>query len=219
MPVRVKICGIRSADIMRAALNAGADDVGLVFFAKSPRHVSLADATALANMARGRSRIVALTVDAADTALEHIMREVRPDVLQLHGTETPERCRAIKARWQVQIMKAIGVATADDALRALAYKGVVDLVLFDAKPPKDATLPGGNGVTFDWTMLSDVGAQMPFMLSGGLTPASVGDAIAATGAQAVDVSSGVETSPGVKDGDLIQRFIAAAKRTSAFHRH
>ena len=211
MTTRVKICGIKTADIMRAALAAGADDVGLVFFPKSPRHVSVAEARSLADIARGRARVVVLTVDPSDTTLNEIVSVVRPDIVQLHGCETAERCRAVKARWPVQVMKAIGVGIAADVERALHYAGAVDLVLFDAKPPKDAALPGGNGVTFDWSMLAGAGLPMPFMLSGGLTPDNVAEAIRVTGATAVDVSSGVERTPGLKDAVLIQRFISAAK--------
>ena len=212
MATRVKICGIKSADIMRAALEAGADAVGLVFFGKSPRNVSFAEAVALAEIARGRARIVVvLTVDADDALLDQIVREVRPGLLQLHGRETPERCRGIKARWDVPVMKAIGVGAVGDAARALDYVPVADRVLLDAKPSIDAALPGGNGLAFDWAMIADVAAKVPFMLSGGLTPMNVAEAIRVTGACAVDVSSGVESAPGVKDAGLIRAFVAAAK--------
>lgn len=219
MMVRVKICGIKSADIMRVALDAGADDVGLVLFAKSPRNVGLREAAALADIARARAGIVVLSVDPGDAMIDEVMREVRPDLLQLHGDETPERCREIKARWPVAVMKAIGVGSAADAERALNYLGAVDLVLFDAKPPKSAVLPGGNGVAFDWSVLAAVSARVPFMLSGGLTPDNVAEAIRATGAVAVDVSSGVESAPGVKDAGMIRRFIAAAKASIAQTSH
>jgi phosphoribosylanthranilate isomerase len=211
MTTRVKICGIRTADVMQVALDAGADDVGLVFFGKSPRHVGLADAAALAAMARGRARIVALTVDADDALLADIVDGVRPDLLQLHGGETPERCAAIKARFGVAVMKAIGVGAATDIARAEDYLAAVDLILFDAKPLPGAQLPGGNGVAFDWSMLAGVAARIPYMLSGGLTVETVAAAIRATGARAVDVSSGVESAPGVKDARLIRAFVAAAK--------
>ena len=214
MTTRVKICGIRTADIMRAALDAGADDVGLVFFGKSPRNVSIAEAAALADIARGQARIVVLMVDADDALLDAIVGHVRPDLLQLHGTESVERCREIKRRWPVLIMKAIGVGVAADAERALDYVPVVDLILFDAKPPKDAALPGGNGAAFDWGMVAGVARKVPFMLSGGLTPGNVAEAIRRTGAQEVDVSSGVETAPGVKDAGLIRAFISAAKASA-----
>jgi len=208
---RVKICGIKSAEIMRSALGSGADDVGLVLFGKSPRNVSLDEAAALADQARGKARIVALTVDADDALLGAIARQVRPDLLQLHGRETPVRCRTIRQSWSIPVMKAIGVAVSADAERAFDYVAAVDLILFDAKPPKGADLPGGNGAVFDWSMIAGIGARLPFMLSGGLTPDNVAAAIRATGARAVDVSSGVERAPGVKDSGLIRAFIAAAK--------
>jgi phosphoribosylanthranilate isomerase len=213
MTTHVKICGITTADIMHVALDAGADYVGLVFFPKSPRNVGLSDAGALGEMARDRALIVALTVDADDSLLDDSGRKVRPDILQLHGHETPDRCRAIKSRWPaVQIMKAIGVATPQDVALATSYANAADLILFDAKPPKDSLIPGGNGVTFDWSMLDR--APRPFMLSGGLTPDNVAAAVRATGAHAVDVSSGVESAPGVKAANLVRRFIAAAKAPS-----
>lgn len=215
MTTRVKICGIKSADIMRAALDAGADYVGLVFFPRSPRFVAPVDAARLADLARGRARIVALVVDPTDALIDEIVRVVRPDMLQLHGHETPDRCREIKKRWPVAVMKAIGVGAPTDVARASDYAGSIDLVLFDAKPPKDAILPGGNGVPFDWTMLAGVSGRFDYLLSGGLTPENVAEAVRLTGARAVDVSSGVETAPGVKDAILIKRFITAAKSVSA----
>lgn len=211
MTTRVKICGIRSAEVMRAALEAGVDYVGLNFFASSPRYVTLADARALADIARGRARIVALVVDPDDATIDEIVRMVRPDVLQLHGRETPERCREVKARWPLEVMKVISVGGPADVARASDYADSVDLIMFDAKPPKDAVLPGGNGVPFDWTMLTGVSARLDYILAGGLTPDNVAEAIRWTGAKAVDVSSGVEQAPGVKDEVLIRRFIANAR--------
>ena len=210
MPARVKICGLSTPEAMESALAARADLVGLVFFPPSPRNVSVAEAVPLADFARGFSAIVALVVDADDALIDRIVGEVNPDLLQLHGTEPPERVADIRARWGKPVMKAIKVTTSSDAAVALAYKRAADLILFDAKPPKGAILPGGNGVAFDWAVLSDVREQVPFMLSGGLTPDNVAAAIAATGATVVDVSSGVESSPGVKNPDLIRRFIRAA---------
>ena len=211
MSVGVKICGIRSAEIMRAAVDAGADFVGLAFFANSPRNVSLAEAAALADIARGRATIVALMVDADDAAIDAIVRAVQPDILQLHGSETPERCAVIKARWATPIMKALGVASVADAERSLAYLAAADLILFDAKPPKGAVLPGGNGIAFDWSIIAPMTDRVPAMLSGGLTPANVAEAIRIAQVSAVDVSSGVETEPGVKDAALIRAFVNAAK--------
>lgn len=211
MPIGVKICGLRTPEAMAAALAAGADMVGLVFFPPSPRHVSLEAAAELARLARGRAKIVALTVDADDALLKAIVEAVKPDILQLHGSESPERVAAIRKRFGIAVMKAIKVATAEDAAVALDYAGKADLVLYDARPPKGAVLPGGNGVAFDWHALEGVREALPFMLSGGLNPANVALAIRATGATMVDVSSGVETAPGVKDNQLIAQFVSAVR--------
>ncbi len=211
MTVEVKICGLSTPETMRAALDAGADYVGLVFFPKSPRHVSLEVAASLADIARGRAGIVALLVDPDDDLVAAVTSSVRPDILQLHGAETPQRCAAIRKASGCRIMKVIKVATAADATAAFAFRGVADLILFDAKPPENAILPGGNGVAFDWTALDVVKGEVDWMLSGGLTVANVANAIRLTGARRVDVSSGVESAPGVKDAALIGAFIAAAK--------
>lgn len=214
MPTRTKICGLRSSDAMAAALAAGADMVGLVLFPPSPRSVTVAEAASLAALARGHATIVALVVDADDALLERIAAVVRPDMLQLHGSETPERTAAIRALTGLPVMKALKVRTADDAVAALAYVGVADSILFDAAPPKGADRPGGHGRTFDWGLLDGVKHRVPFILSGGLTHDNVAAAIRATGATAVDVSSGVETAPGVKDAALIHAFVAAARAAS-----
>lgn len=214
MTTKVKICGVRTRAALDAALDGGADYVGLVFYPKSPRNVSLAEAVPLADAARGRARIVTLLVDADDALIADILRDVRPDLLQLHGAETPARVAAIKARHRVPVMKAIKVETAADAREALAFKGIAELILFDAKAPAGmaGALPGGNAVTFDWRALAGVQSEVgAWMLAGGLTPGNVAEAIALTGAPAVDVSSGVETAPGVKSPELIRRFLAAAK--------
>jgi phosphoribosylanthranilate isomerase len=211
MTARVKICGIKDDAALAAAIDGGADYVGLVFFEKSPRHLDLETAAALARIARGKSKIVALTVDADDDALAAITRSVRPDLLQLHGSETPERAAEINLRFGAPVVKAIPVATSADAKAAQRYLGAVELILFDAKPPKGAALPGGNGLTFDWRALDGAAAKSDFMLSGGLTAENVGEALRLTKAAAVDVSSGVETSPGVKSPELISRFLHAVK--------
>jgi len=211
VPTRVKICGISTAEAMAAALDAGADDVGLVIFPPSPRHVTLHAAAELAGLARGRARVVALTVDADDTLLQAIASVVKPDILQLHGSESVERVAGIRRRHGVAVMKAIKVATAADAARALDYAGVADLILFDARPPKGADRPGGHGAVFDWRALDGVKEKVHYMLSGGLTPDNVADAIEATGAPAVDVSSGVECAPGIKDTNRIRQFVAAVR--------
>jgi phosphoribosylanthranilate isomerase len=212
MAVEVKICGLKTRPALDAALDAGADYVGLVFYPKSPRNVDLATAAALARAAAGRARSVALVVDADDGALREIVATVAPDLIQLHGKETPERVAAIKALTGTAVMKVIGVATAADVDGAAAYSGVADRILFDAKPPADRpnALPGGNGIAFDWRILGNWRERW-YMLSGGLTPANVAEAIALTHAPAVDVSSGVERAPGEKDPALIRDFIRAAK--------
>ena len=211
MSIKTKICGIRTPEALDAAIAGGADYIGLVFFAKSPRNISVADAARLAKAARGKAAIVALVVDADDAQLAEIAQHVRPDFLQLHGHESPERVQSIKRRAGASIIKAIAVETAADAGRSQDFAGVADMILFDAKPPKDAILPGGNGVAFDWRALDSVRGKLDFMLSGGLTPDNVTEAIRATGARAVDVSSGVESAPGVKDAELIRRFLHAVR--------
>jgi phosphoribosylanthranilate isomerase len=211
MPLRVKICGLKTRETMAVALDAGADFVGLVFFPKSPRHVTDSAAIELAEQARGIAEVVALTVDADDARLEQILRAANPDVIQVHGKESPERVAAIRRLTGKPVIKAVAVATAADAAAALAYRGVADIILFDAKAPADAVLPGGNGVTFDWRHLDGVKDRLPWMLSGGLTADTVAAAIRISGATMVDVSSGVESSPGVKDALKIQQFIQAAR--------
>ncbi|MBB4016859.1 phosphoribosylanthranilate isomerase [Chelatococcus caeni] len=215
MSTIVKICGLRSAEAVAAALAAGADMVGFVFFPKSPRNVSLAEAIALAGAVRGRAEIVALTVDADDAAIAAIRDGLRPDWFQLHGEETPERVAAIRRLAGTQVMKAIGVSEPADLARHAPYAPVVDRLLFDAKPPKGAELPGGNGVAFDWDILATGAGGRPFMLSGGLDPDNVGGAVArlaaVPGFLGVDVSSGVERAPGEKDVGRIKAFLAAAR--------
>ena len=207
----VKICGLSTEDALDAALEAGAERVGFVFFPRSPRNVTLARAAALAARARGRASIVSLTVDADDAALGDIVAAVAPDMLQLHGGETPARAAAVRARFDRPVIKALGVSTSGEVAGAFAYAGAVDEILFDAKPPRGATLPGGNGVSFDWDLLAALDLPVPFMLSGGLGPHNVGEALRATRAPAVDVSSGVETAPGVKSPELIAAFVRAAR--------
>ncbi len=209
MRTLVKICGLKTDEALDAALEGGADYVGLVFFGKSPRNTTLEEARGRAAHARGRAGIVALSVDADDTTLDGIVAAASPDVLQLHGHESPERVAAIKARYGLTVWKALPVETAADAERAFDYAGIADLIVFDGKPPKGATLPGGNGRVFDWAVLEAIKGRVPFMLSGGLTAENVGEAVRVTGAQAVDVSSGVESAPGVKDPELIRRFLRA----------
>ena len=209
MSVKVKICGVRTPAIVEEAADAGADFVGLVLFAKSPRHIELEEARVLAAVARGRIGTVAVMVDPEDDVVDGVLAMVGPDFLQLHGSETPERVAAIKARTGLPVMKAIPVADAADLADAGDYAASADYILFDAKPTQDARLPGGNGLPFDWQVLA--GLAPPFALSGGLTPDNVGEAIRLTGASLVDVSSGVERAVGEKDARLVRSFIEAAK--------
>lgn len=215
MTTLVKICGLRTADALDAALDAQADFVGFVFFPRSPRHVELADASALGARVQDRARKVALTVDADDALHEAIIAALKPDMLQLHGTESPERVAALRSRFGLPVMKALPVETDGDLATAANYAGIADLLLFDARAPKDATRPGGLGRPFDWSLLKALDPGLPFMLSGGLDPANVADALAITQAPAVDVSSGVEREPGIKDPDKIRAFIRAVRSQHA----
>jgi phosphoribosylanthranilate isomerase len=207
--VKVKICGVRTPAILEAVVATGADFIGLVFFAKSPRNLSVDQAATLADAARGRVGAVAVMVDPDDALIDQVAGTVRPDLLQLHGHETPERVAAIKARAGLPVVKAIAVSSLADIAAAEAYGGIADEILFDAKAAPEATLPGGNGVPFDWRILA--AAHRPFAVSGGLNPANVAEAIRLTGPALVDVSSGVETAPGEKDQKLIVSFIQAAR--------
>jgi phosphoribosylanthranilate isomerase len=211
----VKICGLSTGPTLDAALEAGADMVGFVFFSKSPRHIDWATARALGRQARGRAKIVALSVDADDDTLKRIVDALAPDLMQLHGSESPARVKEINELFARPTMKAIGVATRADLVAAKAYEGFADILLIDAKPPKDAVLPGGNGRPFDWRLTQDFEAPLPWLLSGGLEPDNVEAAIALSGARGVDVSSGVESAPGVKDPAKIRAFVAAARRAFA----
>jgi phosphoribosylanthranilate isomerase len=209
---KVKICGLKHELALKAALAGGADYVGLVFFPPSPRAVALAEARTLAAQARGaRVKVVGLVVDADDDLLTSVVDVIEPDILQLHGSETPARVAEIRRRFGRQVMKAIPVAAPGDAEAALRYAGSCDLILFDAKAPAGATRPGGNGAQFPWDFLAGVKDKVAYMLSGGLSPDNVAAAIRATGAGIVDVSSGVESRPGEKDPALISRFLRSAK--------
>ncbi len=207
----IKICGLSSEATLEVALDAGVERVGLVMFPKSPRHVSTERAKALAAQARGRAAIVVLTVDAEDALLDEMVAAADPAILQLHGREFPERVAALRARFGRPVMKAVGISGPEDVVGAMAYASVADEILFDAKPPPGARHPGGNGRAFDWRVLSALDLPVPFMLSGGLTPDNVEEAVAVSRAPAVDVSSGVELSPGVKDPELILAFVRAAR--------
>jgi phosphoribosylanthranilate isomerase len=210
-PVEVKICGLTTEEAVDAAVEAGTDYVGLVFFPPSPRNVSPERAAELIELLPEEVAKVGLFVDADDALLDEVMTHLRLDLLQFHGNETPERVEQVRLEYGVPVMKVIHVSEPADLSKADAYLQVADRLMFDAKPPKDATRPGGNAVAFDWSILAGKSWKLPWFLAGGLTPANVADAIKATNAPAVDVSSGVESAPGVKDLDLIAAFVKAAK--------
>ncbi|MDA0963107.1 MAG: phosphoribosylanthranilate isomerase [Proteobacteria bacterium] len=212
MPPRilVKYCGLSRPEDVSAAAAARAAYVGFVFFPPSPRHLELDRAAALALSVPPGVVKVALTVDADDAALDALLAQVPVDMLQLHGSETPARVAAVKARSRLPVMKAVGVSGAGDLAALDTYAQVADQILVDAKPPKDGPLPGGNGLAFDWRLIAGRRWPVPWMLAGGLTPANLGEAVALTGARQVDVSSGVERDKGVKDAGLIAAFSAAA---------
>jgi phosphoribosylanthranilate isomerase len=214
MSVIVKICGLKTPDALDVALDAGADMVGFVFFPPSPRNLSFKMAAALESRVRGRAKKVALTVDADDTLLAYVVDALGPDILQLHGTESPSRIAAIKAKFKLPVMKAIAVETKGDLAATARYAAVADHLLFDARAPRDATRPGGLGKSFDWRLLENLDSGLPFMLSGGLDAGNVGEAMRITRASGVDVSSGVESAPGVKDLDKIRAFIRAAREAA-----
>lgn len=207
----VKICGLKTVDAVDAAVTAGGDLVGFVFYKKSPRHVTPAIAGGLAARVPVGVLKVGLTVDATDDELAAITGNGAVDILQLHGAETPERVAEVRRKFGLPVMKALPIAAPDDVAASRAYEGVADRLLFDAKPPKDADRPGGNALAFDWGLLAGTRWNLPWLLAGGLTPDNVQAAIRVSGAPGVDVSSGVETAPGVKDAGLIAAFITAAK--------
>jgi phosphoribosylanthranilate isomerase len=215
MSLIVKICGLSTPDALDVAIEAGADMVGFVFFPPSPRHVGFETAQALGRQVRGRAQKVALSVDADDALLDAVVGALRPDMLQLHGKETPARVAALKTRFGLPVMKAIAVETKGDLALVASYIGVADRLLFDARAPREATRPGGLGKTFDWHLLENLDPGVPFMLSGGLDTGNVGEALRITRAPGVDVSSGVERAPGEKDADKIRSFIRAAREAAA----
>jgi phosphoribosylanthranilate isomerase len=215
MSVSVKICGLKSAEALDVALDSGADLVGFVFFPPSPRNLDYGAAQMLGQRVRGRAGKVALTVDASDEILAEIIAALRPDMLQLHGTETPERVAAVRARFGLPVMKALPVGEAADLSPIPLYAKVADRLVFDARPPLDATRPGGLGKPFDWRLLQNIDNNIPFMLSGGLDAGNVAEALSITRAAAVDVSSGVERAPGEKDLDKIRDFVRTARQADA----
>lgn len=214
MSLIVKICGLSSPEALDIALEAGADMVGFVFFPPSPRNISLETARMLGKRVRERAQKVALTVDADDAMLEAVVEALQPDVLQLHGKELPGRVAALRQKFGRLVMKAIAVETKADFSAMEAYGGVADRLLFDARPPREATRPGGLGRAFEWQLLRNLEPGMPFMLSGGLNVGNVGEALRITRAPGVDVSSGVERAPGEKDLDMIRAFVRAAREAA-----
>ncbi len=208
--IAVKICGITESADVPAALLAGARYLGFVFYQKSPRNLALSDAAFIAGSVPPGVAKVALTVNASDVELDAILSEVPLDMLQLHGSETPQRVAAVRERFGLPVMKAVGVADEGDLAAIDDFADAADQLLIDAKPPRDAPLPGGNGLAFDWRLVAGRRWTLPWMLAGGLTPANVSEAIRLTGARQVDVSSGVESAPGVKDGAAIVAFVEAA---------
>jgi phosphoribosylanthranilate isomerase len=215
MPLLIKVCGLKTPETLDVALESGADMVGFVFFPPSPRNLGYEAARQLGQRVKNRASKVALTVDATDAILGEIVEALKPDMLQLHGTETPERVMAIGARFGLPVMKALPIAERSDLTPIPRYAKIVDRLVFDARPPREATRPGGLGKPFDWHLLGSIDPGIPFMLSGGLDAANVADALAITQATGVDVSSGVERAPGEKDADKIRAFVHAARQAHA----
>lgn len=211
----IKICGLSTAEAVDRAVEQGATHIGFIFFPKSPRHIEPDLAGLLADRVRGRAKIVAVTVDADTDDLDEIVALLKPDMLQLHGSESPDRMLMLKALYALPMIKAFSVREADDLLRIDPYIGIADLFLFDAKPPKGSDLPGGNGISFDWTVMRALDDSVPYMLSGGLNAGNVADALKETKAPGIDVSSGVESAPGVKDLAMIDGFFAAVRQAEA----
>jgi phosphoribosylanthranilate isomerase len=211
----IKICGLSTPDALEVALEAGADLVGFVFFPPSPRHVSHDIARALGAQVRGRAQKVALSVDAGDAELAAAIAALNPDLLQLHGKEAPERVAAVRGRFGLPVMKALAISERSDLAAIRLYDKLADRLIFDARPPRDATRPGGLGRSFDWYLLQGLETPIPYMLSGGLDAGNVAEALRITAAPGVDVSSGVERAPGEKDADRIRAFVQAARAAAA----
>ena len=216
MTIRIKICGLSTPEAVERTADLDADMAGFIFFAKSPRHVAIETAADLADRARDRGlETVAVSVDMDDAGLDDIVAKVKPDWLQLHGAESPERVSDLKTRHGLPVMKAFAIREAADLDRIAPYIGIADRFLFDAKPPKGSDLPGGNGVSFDWRLLAALDGAASYMLSGGLTKDNVGEALAISGATMVDVSSGVESAPGVKDLGMMNDFVRAVRQAES----
>ncbi|ARQ08133.1 N-(5'-phosphoribosyl)anthranilate isomerase [Rhizobium etli] len=211
----IKICGLKTPEAIDRALKRGATHIGFIFFEKSPRYIEPDLAAKLAKPARGKAKIVAVVVDPTNDELDEIVSLLKPDILQLHGNESPEHVLTIKALYGLPVMKVFSVRTADDLKRVEAYIGIADRFLFDAKAPKGSELPGGNGISFDWSLLSWLDGSIDYMLSGGLNKNNVADALVKTRARGIDVSSGVETEPGVKSVAMIDEFFDAVETADA----
>lgn len=211
MKLDIKICGLKTPEAVDHAVALGATHVGFIFFGKSPRHIEPADAGRLADRVRGRAKIVSVSVDADNDDLDELVSMIRPDILQLHGRESPDRVLTVKAVTGLPVWKALSISDADDLARIDAYDGIADRFLFDAKAPLNSELPGGNGVTFDWTLLAGLSERIGYMLSGGLTKDNVAEAIRIARPLGIDLSSGVESSPGVKSLEMMDEFFAAVR--------
>ncbi|GGA57475.1 N-(5'-phosphoribosyl)anthranilate isomerase [Nitratireductor aestuarii] len=211
MTLDIKICGLKSDEAVAAALESGASHIGFIFFEKSPRHISIEEAARLREAARGKALAVAVTVDADDATLDAIVSGMKPDILQLHGHETADRIRELKSRHGLPVIKALSIREASDLDLIKTYLGVADRFLLDAKPPAGADLPGGNGVAFDWTILTSLDANVDYMLSGGVNAGNIASALRLARPSGVDVSSGVENAPGEKDPEKIRAFFRAVR--------
>jgi phosphoribosylanthranilate isomerase len=212
MTLDIKICGLKTEEAVDRAVDLGATHVGFIFFQKSPRHIEPADAGRLADRVRGRAKIVSVSVDADNDDLDEIIDQIRPDILQLHGRETPDRVLTVKAMTGLPVIKAFSIEAADDLRKIEAYDGIANRYLFDARPPRNSELPGGNGVSFDWSLLAALDPSVDYLLSGGLNSGNIGEALAIARPRGIDVSSGVESSPGVKDLKMMEEFFDAVQR-------
>ena len=215
MTLDIKICGLKTEEAVDRAVALGATHIGFIFFAKSPRHMEPADAGRLADRVRSKVKIVSVSVDACNDDLDEIVDQIRPDILQLHGRETPDRVLTIKAVTSLPVWKALSIADADDLRRIEPYDGIANRFLLDAKPPKNSELPGGNGVSFDWRLLGGLDPSVDYMLSGGLNKDNIGEALRVARPTGVDTSSGVESSPGVKDLEMMDEFFEAVRLAQA----
>jgi phosphoribosylanthranilate isomerase len=212
MTLSIKICGLKTPEAVDRAVELGATHLGFIFFEKSPRNIHVEEAARLADRVRGKAKIVAVTVDADNEELDDIIQTLNPDILQFHGHESPGHLLTIKSIYGLDVMKALSISQSDDLRKAEAYIGIADRFLFDAKAPKGSDLPGGNGVAFDWTIMNALDEQIDYMLSGGLNKDNVGKALAMTRATGLDVSSGVESSPGVKDLGMMDVFFESVRK-------